>query len=156
MQAWVSLIHASTYLRRGLETALQEGVGLSLSEQDLVKQLHVNGGALGLTELSKRIYLSKAGVTRMLDRLEDAGLVERRAIPGDRRSLQAVLTSAGTAAFKKSKKILRAYVDHALGVGMSKREVNALKNALQSLLQGHGVWDGQQRHLQGKPGEESE
>ncbi len=151
MQTWVSLIHASTYLRHGLEQALRAELGFGLSEQDLIKQLHVNGGALTLTELSRRIYFSKAGITRMLDRLEQAGLVQRQKVEGDRRSLSAVLTPAGEDAFARSRDLLGRYVKAALHDKLTDDELLGLKDILESLLAAHGVFEGQQRHLKGGP-----
>lgn len=149
MQTWVSLIHAATHLRTGLEETFRTELGFGLSEQDLLKQLSKNGGQLTLTELGKRIYFSKAGITKMLDRLEHAGLVTRQAVPGDRRSMSARLTKKGEAAFAKSTKILGAYVKGALRDHLSDDALINMKEALEELLMSHGVWEGQQRHLRG-------
>ncbi|WP_306251386.1 MarR family winged helix-turn-helix transcriptional regulator [Parvularcula sp. IMCC14364] len=150
MQAWVNLIHAGTYLRQGLERAFREELGISLSEQDLLKQLSVNDGVLMLSELGDRIYFSKAGITRMLDRLEKRGLVRRQEVPGNRRSLSAVLTPAGRKTFEQSREILSVYVEKSLYDKLDDEEIISLKNNLTSLLKAHGVFDGQQRHLKGE------
>ncbi|MDX1556542.1 MAG: MarR family transcriptional regulator, partial [Xanthomonadales bacterium] len=110
MMTWVSLVHAATFLRSGLEAELRKSLGISLAEQDLIKQLHVSGGNLTLGELGKRIYFSKAGITRMLDRLEVSGLVRRQAVEGDRRSLTAVLTGKGEQTLAESRRILKRFV----------------------------------------------
>ncbi len=48
-----------------------------------------------LTDLSERLLFDKSTVTRIVDRLERAGLVRRIADPGDRRVQRVVLTSQG-------------------------------------------------------------
>lgn len=48
-----------------------------------------------LTSLSKRLLRSKSTITRVVDRLEDAGLVERIVDPDDRRAQRVILTPAG-------------------------------------------------------------
>jgi DNA-binding MarR family transcriptional regulator len=50
---------------------------------------------LRMTDLSSQTSLTTSGVTRVVDRLERNGLVERTACPSDRRSSYAVLTDAG-------------------------------------------------------------
>ncbi|MEL6365096.1 MAG: MarR family transcriptional regulator [Pseudomonadota bacterium] len=151
MLTWASLVHASTRLQAGLERELREALGFGLSEQDLIKQLNANGGRLTLTELSERIFLSKAGLTRMLDRLQDAGLVVRAPVDGDRRSMSAALTAAGETAFARSRTILEAYVRKEVRDRLAENELLALKTGLEALLRGHGVWEGQMEHLKGGP-----
>ncbi len=152
MMTWASLIHAGTFLRQGLESELRKQLGISLAEQDLIKQLHLNAGQLSLSELGKRIYFSKAGITRMLDRLEKAGLVERRAVQGDRRSLTAALTEDGEQLFARSRQVVQRYLRAELKERLSEGDLTDLQRCLQNLLEAHGLWAGQIRHLKGQPG----
>jgi len=55
------------------------------------------GRQLRMTDLSAQTSLSTSGVTRVVDRLERAELVHRRACPNDRRSSYAVITNSGLA-----------------------------------------------------------
>ena len=50
-----------------------------------------------MSDLAAQTTLSASGLTRAVDRLEAAGLVERQACPEDRRSTYAVLTAEGEA-----------------------------------------------------------
>jgi DNA-binding MarR family transcriptional regulator len=52
---------------------------------------------LRLSELAARILLSRSNLTRLVDRLEKAGLLRRDACSSDRRGTFAVLTQAGLA-----------------------------------------------------------
>jgi DNA-binding MarR family transcriptional regulator len=52
-------------------------------------------GQLRMTDLSAQTSLTASGVTRVIDRLEKASLVQRTACPTDRRSLYAVITRSG-------------------------------------------------------------
>jgi len=150
MLTWVSLVHAGTYLPAALSQHLQDELGISLAEQDLIKQLAVAGGTLKLVELSRRIYLSKAGVTKMMDRLENAGLVERARSKSDRRVINAQLTAAGKKTFQRSLKLLGTWVKANLADHLSEKQLHALRDALESVLQGHDRWDGQMAHLKGE------
>jgi DNA-binding MarR family transcriptional regulator len=55
------------------------------------------GGRLKRIDLSRRLALTPSGVTRLLEGLEDAGLVERTTCPSDRRVAYAELTQEGAA-----------------------------------------------------------
>jgi DNA-binding MarR family transcriptional regulator len=55
------------------------------------------GGRLRRIDLSRRLALTPSGVTRLLEGLEEAGLVERTTCPGDRRVAYAELSGKGAA-----------------------------------------------------------
>ncbi|HEX6968348.1 MAG TPA: MarR family transcriptional regulator [Micromonosporaceae bacterium] len=70
--------------------------GLSTVEFEVLTRLARSPGRrLRMTDLAAQTSLSTSGVTRVVDRMERYGLVERVACPSDRRSLYAELTSAG-------------------------------------------------------------
>jgi DNA-binding MarR family transcriptional regulator len=71
--------------------------GLSTGEFDVLAALRRGGEPHTTTPtlLAKTLMLSPAGMTNRLDRLEAAGLIERRHDPDDRRSWLVVLTPAG-------------------------------------------------------------
>ena len=49
----------------------------------------------GMAELAREFGVEKAALTGLVDRAEGHGLVERRAVPGDRRAISVALTPAG-------------------------------------------------------------
>ena len=149
MMTWVSLVHAGTYFPAELSGQFQAYLGISLAEQDLLKQLGIAGGELRLTELSQRIYLSKAGITKMMDRLENAGHVVRERSSTDRRVIMAKITTSGSKVLKRSRQLLLAWVKTNLKDQLSEKQLLALLDALQTLLQNHGRWEGQVAHLKG-------
>jgi len=70
--------------------------GLSPVEFEVILRLaRSSGRRLRMTDLAAQTSLSTSGVTRVVDRLERDGLVQRVACPTDRRSWYAVLTEAG-------------------------------------------------------------
>lgn len=150
MMAWVSLVHAGSYLPSALSQHLRDELGISLPEQDLLKQLGVAGGELMLVELSRRIYLSKAGVTKMMDRLESAGLVTRERSKSDRRVINARLTALGKETLQRSRQLLVDWVRSNLRDHLSDEQLLALRDALEAVLRGHDRWDGQIAHLKGQ------
>jgi DNA-binding MarR family transcriptional regulator len=154
MLTWVSLVHAGTYLPTVLSSHLQEEAGISLAEQDLLSQLEKAGGRLKMVDLARIIYLSKAGVTKMVDRLEGDGLLDRVPSVTDGRVVYSRLTSKGKRRLAKSRKLLRAWVRANVGAHLADDQVLALGGALQRVLEGHGRWAGQMEHVRGVRGKE--
>jgi DNA-binding MarR family transcriptional regulator len=117
---------------------IEEGMathGLSVAEFDVLAALRRSGEPYELTPtaLSRTLMLSPAGISNRLDRLERAGLVERRLAPGDRRSLLVRLNEAGRA------KVEEAVIGHvgreeAMLAGLSRAERDALDALLRKLL----------------------
>ena len=102
MEAWQAFLRASTRLLERLDAELA-GHGVSLADYEIL--VHLSGDAAGelrMTELAARTLVSRSGLTRRLDRLVDAGLVERRSCPTDRRGVYAVITPAGRSRLEQS------------------------------------------------------
>lgn len=81
-----------------LERGLDQASGLSLQWFELLIRLARSPGhRLRMSDLALQTGLTPSGLTRAVDRLEDAALVERVACPSDRRGAFAALTEAGLA-----------------------------------------------------------
>jgi DNA-binding MarR family transcriptional regulator len=94
--AWRSLLRAHARLSRRLDEELQANHALSLAEYDAMLQLaNEPGRRLRMSVLAERVLLSRSGITRLVDRLETAGMVERSACPTDARGAMAALTPVG-------------------------------------------------------------
>lgn len=152
MMAWVSLAHAGTFLTDKLGERLRETLGFGLAEQDLLKQVAVNDGALTMSELAQRLYYSKAGITKMVDRLERDGLLKRKPSRQDRRVIRIGLTPAGQKAFGRSRQVLMDFVSENFRAHLDDQQIIQLGDALRSLLTGLGRYDGQLRQLRGEAG----
>src|SRR3989441_7290929 len=98
LRAWTAFLNAQASLLRRLEAELIESEGMTLAEFDVPIQLAIAPDRrLRMTELSDRVRLSHSGVTRLVDRLTQAGLVKRARCDADRRGTFANLTPAGRA-----------------------------------------------------------
>ena len=96
VQAWTRLLRASASTTRLLSAELQEEHGLTLNDYEALLVLsRAEDRRLKRVDLARNLMLTPSGVTRLLQGLEDAGLVERAACATDLRVTYAQLTDAG-------------------------------------------------------------
>ena len=101
--AWHAFLVAHAALEPILNRELEAACGLPLRWFDVLVQLHaMPHKRMSMTELANAVLLSKSGLTRLVDRIEEAGLVQRASAPGDRRSLLIVLTPNGEKTLKRA------------------------------------------------------
>lgn len=110
LEAWRLLLEAHRLLAGRLDRELFEQHGVRLSWYDVLLQLNEAGGRLRMHALADATLFSRADCTRLVDRMERRGLVNRAADPDDRRGVYAELTVAGKAALR------RAAVTHLDGI----------------------------------------
>jgi DNA-binding MarR family transcriptional regulator len=95
-QAWFGLLHVSAQLGRELDADLVARHGLPLNAFEVLMRLaHTDCGQVRMSELARRVALSLSGLSRLVDRLERDGLIERRTCPSDARGFFATITPAG-------------------------------------------------------------
>lgn len=105
---WSALRSRHREIVAALEGALQAELMLSLSELETLERLSVaEAGRLRMSELADCAGLSKSGMTRLVDRLESAGLIKRESCPVDRRGAEAVLTERGRAVLASGQQLRR-------------------------------------------------
>lgn len=98
MSAWRGFLEAHRRVTDVLEAELREHEDLPLAWYDVLVQLSESSTrSLRMLELADAVLLSKSGLTRLVDRMQDAGLVERVPCSDDGRGIMAVLTDAGHA-----------------------------------------------------------
>ncbi|MGH3877138.1 MAG: MarR family winged helix-turn-helix transcriptional regulator [Actinophytocola sp.] len=96
LDAWRSFLRAHARLVRVLEAELVAKHPVSLGGYDVLVQLaEAPDRRLRMAELADAVLLSRSGVTRLVDRLEVAGMVTRERFASDGRGVVAVLTTKG-------------------------------------------------------------
>ena len=95
-RAWRAFLARHARVTRRLEADLLARNALPLAEFDVLFQLAIaDGRRLRMNELADRVLLSRAGITRLVDRLIADGLVSRVKCDSDARCYFAVLTATG-------------------------------------------------------------
>ena len=83
-------------LTRVLGAELEELSGIPLGWYDVLIRIGRSAeGRLTMTQLGAEVLLTSGGITRLVDRMAEAGYVERQNCPSDRRSVYVALTTAG-------------------------------------------------------------
>ncbi len=95
LAVWRSFLEAHAAITRLLEHELEEQRELPITWYSVLLQLHEAGGRLRMQDLADGVLLHKSSLTRVVDRMEEAGLVERVACPEDGRSRYTVLLPEG-------------------------------------------------------------
>ena len=116
LRGWIAFLRAHAGVTRRLEAELHAERSLGLAEYDALVQLALaNNRRLRMSELADRVVLSRSGVSRLVDRLEAAGLVLRAACQEDARVSWATITDSGFARLRDASPVhLRGVEAHFL------------------------------------------
>ncbi len=143
MAAWVAFLQAHSVVVERLSRELEEARGLPLTWYEVLLRLRMApGGRLRMLDLARTLLLSKSGVTRLVDRMEGAGLVSRQPSPEDRRVIWTALTASGRAAFDAAAPVHLRGVERHFMSAMTDEEVRGLLVALTKVLRANGHPDG--------------
>lgn len=100
--AWRGFLYAHELIWREIEAGLRP-LNVSMAEYSVLALLGEAGPrGMRMSELARRRLMSSGGFTRLADRLESRGLIERRPAAEDGRGYAAVLTAEGRAVLRKA------------------------------------------------------
>ena len=103
MPAWLALVRTHTRLWEQVEAQMRRDNGLTMARYDVLAHLDMADGRLGLTDLASSILLSQSGLSKLLDRMEAAGLVRRDPDPRDGRAAITAITPQGRSLVRKAR-----------------------------------------------------
>ena len=112
LKLWVVLARAEAAVEEHARAHVAQH-GLTLPEFAILEALYHKGDLLH-GDLQRKILVTSGGVTYLVDRLVDKGLVERRDCPNDRRARYAVLTAEGRALIRRIFPQHAAWVEQAV------------------------------------------
>jgi DNA-binding MarR family transcriptional regulator len=125
--AWIGLLATHRRLTRELDAELESAHGLTLSGLELLARLaSAPERRLRLSALAAEAGLSLSRVSRIVDVLEERGLVERQPCPADARAINAQLTPAGLDLAREAQSTHLAAVRERFFDRLTEREVTTL------------------------------
>jgi len=129
--AWAVLLTAHARLVERIEAALAAAQLPPLGWYDVLWALESAAGRqLRMHELAEHVVLSRSNLTRLADRLQDAGLIERTAAAEDRRGAYCVITAAGRVLRRRMWPVYQDAVERYFGAHISEKEATQVGEIL--------------------------
>ena len=130
VRVWFRLIRLEARMQAAVGERLRE-IGVSMPQCDVLTTLTEQEG-VSQQELAKRLYVTKGNISGLIDRLAEAGLVERRSTAADRRQHAIHLTGAGRRMAEKALAVQHRWIASTLG-RMTDADLEALETQLVAL-----------------------
>ncbi len=132
LDAWRSLLNAHAAVMERVEAALDDAGLPPISWYDVLWALErAPGRRLRMSELARAVVtISPSGLTRLVDRIEAAGLLRREACATDRRGYDAVLTGDGRSMLRRMWPVYGGVLADAWVPSLTDREAVALARGL--------------------------
>src|ERR1700691_1565917 len=128
------LLETNARLSRSLSPELEEGCELPLPWFEVLLQLRqAPEGRLKMNQVADAIVHSTGGTTRLIDRLEEAGFVERQLCPSDRRAIHVAITKQGNAKLDSAFDVHLEYLEENLTARLNNSERATLTKLLTKL-----------------------
>lgn len=119
-----------------IDRELQSATGLPLPWFDVLARLAgTPDGRMPMKQLAESVLMSKSGVTRLVDRMVDAGLIARESCRTDGRVVYAVITRKGRLLFNKAAPVAYGGVERHYSRHISPEEAKAMSLALGRILE---------------------
>jgi MarR family transcriptional regulator, organic hydroperoxide resistance regulator len=130
VRVWFRLIRLEARMQAAVSERLRE-IGVSIPQCDVLTTLTEQEG-VSQQELATRLYVTKGNISGLIDRLEEAALVERRSTASDRRQHAIYLTAAGRQTAEKAIAVQHRWIASTLG-RMADADLAALEAQLIAL-----------------------
>ena len=136
------MLQANTRLTERINAELEAEAGIPLSWFEVLAKISWAPEACSrMGALADDLLLSRGGTTRLIARMEEAGLVRREVPAHDRRATYAHVTDKGQEALERAAPIHMAKVDEYFQQHLSEEEVDVLTRAMVKVLRGLGAED---------------
>ncbi|NLU76134.1 MarR family transcriptional regulator [Streptomyces sp. HNM0575] len=136
-QGWCALSALHGRIETRIERALQAEHGLSVREfsvLDVLSEQHEGvGGHFRMTQLADAVVLSQSATTRLVNRLEERGLLTRYLCPDDRRGIYTDVTKAGRTLLEAARPTNDTALREALDEAQERAELAPLVRAVRAL-----------------------
>jgi DNA-binding MarR family transcriptional regulator len=134
-RAWARFLIAHAVLIERIEAAFADAGLPSLDWYDVLWALEsAKGGRLRMHDLARKVVVSRSNVTRLTDRMEKAGLVERSDCPEDGRGTVSGITDAGRKLRARMWPVYRKQIDVLFGKHLAAREAELIAAAFDKMI----------------------
>lgn len=133
LRSWRLYFESALALTDVLDAELEHAVGIPLRWYDVLVHLEESPEGIPMNALAERILYSKSGFTRVVDRMDEAGLVRRVRPAHDRRSILVVLTDKGAETMKRARRHHRDGIERHFSRHLTDSDVKALTRALEKV-----------------------
>ncbi|HEX3508171.1 MAG TPA: MarR family transcriptional regulator, partial [Candidatus Dormibacteraeota bacterium] len=141
VNAWINMHQTIRVIQGRLEERLRSETDLSWAEFETLMRLKTAAGQpLHMGEIAYQLVGSPSGTTRIADRLENAGLIERETPRENRRVVLVKLTEKGNRVLAKADRLFRESLHETFAAHLTDREVGAVRQAMRKLLEGNDAW----------------
>jgi DNA-binding MarR family transcriptional regulator len=131
-EAWVSMTRTHAAVVGRLQEALSQADYPPLPWYEvLVTVYEADDQRLKMGDLAEALVITRGGLTKLIDRLVKAGLVERTFCETDRRVSYATLTTAGAGMLEEMRPVVRGELEIAFAAQLSVEEANQLAETLE-------------------------
>ncbi|GGX77611.1 MarR family winged helix-turn-helix transcriptional regulator [Streptomyces anandii] len=128
------LIKAATLIEQRIDTALRAECGISHTMFEVfIRLCRRPGEDVTQRRLADDLTLTSGGVTRLIDRMEEAGLVRRVPSPEDRRSVLVEPTRQGRAVFLRAAAVHADVVERYFVAPLDREDYTRLTASLQAI-----------------------
>lgn len=131
LDAWRALLNAHAEVIDRIERDLARERRIPLRYYDVLTSLaKAPGGRLRLSELADAVVLSRSGLSRLVERLQRAGLIIREVDQTDRRGAYAILAAKGKQALRQAWPIYGKGIQQYFARHLTAREASVLNRLL--------------------------
>jgi DNA-binding MarR family transcriptional regulator len=131
--AWQLFFGNARALIDRLDSNFERDFGIPPEWYDVLVHLEDTPDGLRMNELAQRCLYSKSGLTRVIDRMAQAGLVRRYRPENDRRSIFVLQTSEGRQAMEHARPLIHAWVERNFSRPFTDTDIKALTRAFEKL-----------------------
>jgi len=133
----MAMVHGS--IVESLEAELWEARQLHFGWYDILVTLRLAGGAVRMSELAEMALISRSAATRLVDKIEEAGFLERYVCPTDRRGMVVSLTPEGRRVQERAAPVVLRGLQRHFGRYLDEEQAEAMAETFERVLVGEGL-----------------
>ncbi len=133
LRAWGAFLRAHADLTAEMDQTLRARTGVPLQWYDVLAQIAATRAPATMRQLQERVLLSQSGLSRLVARLVEVGLVSRASSDHDKRSIEVTLTRLGQSRLRAARAVQAQQVRDLFARHMDEHEAAVVLAVLQRL-----------------------